>query len=74
MSYPGRHLHGCVCFYDAARFWDAQDSEVEERKRRAQMGLLYKMQRTLLWLADADGSERIKHACGWGGVSCGHEV
>lgn len=32
-----------------------------------QMGLLYKMQRTLLWLADADGSERIKHACGWGG-------
>lgn len=32
-----------------------------------QMGLLYKMQRTLLWLADADGSERIKDACGWGG-------
>lgn len=40
MSYPGRHLHGCVCFCDAARFWDAQDGEVEERKRRAPDGFI----------------------------------
>lgn len=66
MSYPGRHLHGCVCFCDAARFWDAQDGEVEERKRRAPDGY-YKMQRTLLWLADANGNEPIKHACVLGG-------
>lgn len=40
MSYPGRHLHGCVCFCDAARFWDEQDGGVEERKRRAPDGLI----------------------------------
>lgn len=40
MSYPGRHLHGCVCLCDAARFWDVQDGGVEERKRRAPDGLI----------------------------------
>lgn len=67
MSYPGRHLHGSVCFCDAARFWDAQDGEVGERKRRAPDGFIRCSAPCSDWLMPTEAS-RLNTRAAEGGL------
>lgn len=68
MTYPGRHLHGCVCFCDATRFWDVQDGGVEERKRRAPDGFIRCSAPCSDWSIPAEESRLSSRAARWWGI------